>query len=139
MIQALFSNCIKLLSYYVSINSFIKLFLFFSFRPFYLSTQFICILTCSSLEFSAAFYFVFHSVSEFLFFVLFWMQWKLVTANKAKFPLQKTFSKTLAWSMLCIRLSLHHEKHMLPCPPTSAIVSSKAHGMSCFHTWNFKF
>ena len=48
--------------------------------------------------FSIAFHFAFHSISEFLFSVLFWILWMLVTVNKATFSLWKkliTLSKFL--------------------------------------------
>ena len=47
-----FNNTIRLLPHYVSINFlYWTPFLFFSFRHFYLSTQFLCLLTCLSLQF----------------------------------------------------------------------------------------
>ena len=75
----------------------------FSVRVLYSATRFLSLLTCFSLEFSVAF----HLVSEFLFFVLFWMLWMLVTVNNALFSLWKTlitFSKipTLGWMLVIL-------------------------------------
>ena len=50
-----------------------------------------------------------------LFYGLFWMQWMLLNGNKAKFLLRKIFSKITARGTPCIRLSLHHEKHIPTC------------------------
>ena len=92
-----------LLSHYVSINFFFwtPFLLFFS-RNFYWSTRFLCLLTSLSLTQSWIFSVTFCLVSEFLFFVLFWMLWILVTVNKLKNPTchgshasQITSSKTL--------------------------------------------
>ena len=109
-----FSNSIKLLSHYVWINfSYWAPFLFFSMRPLYFSTWFLCFLVpvWPFIEFSITF----HLVSEFLFFVLFRILWMLASVNKAKFLVRKTFNKipALLWSecwLPCIRLSLHQEK-----------------------------
>ena len=84
-----FSNSIKLLSHYVWINfSYWTPFLFFSMRPLYFSTWFLCFLVpvWPFIEFSITF----HLVSEFLFFVLFRILWMLASVNKAKFLVQKT-------------------------------------------------
>ena len=93
-------------------NSCIKRF-FFSF-PLDFFTYRLDFSVCLSLQFSAVFHFGFHPVLEFLFLVLFWVQWMLVTVNKAEFSLQKTlitFNKIPAmWGTLCIRLIPHHEK-----------------------------
>ena len=99
----IFSNNINLHIMYHS-NSCIK-HLFFSFPSdvFTLSPWFICLLSCSSLKLSVASHFVFHLVSDFLFFVLFWMQWIQVTVNKAIFLLRKTFSKIPVSGTLCIQ------------------------------------
>ena len=122
-------------------NSCIK-HLFFSFSSdfFTLSTRFLCRLTRLSLEFFVVFHFVFHFVSDYLLFVLSWMQWMLVTVSKTIISLWKTFSKISLWDMPCIRLSLLYEKHLLACcsPSSAIIISSEAHGMSFFHTRNFK-
>ena len=61
--------------------------------------------------------FMFHLVSDYLFFILSSMQWMLVTVNKTMFSLWKTFSKISIWDMSCIRLSLLYEKHLLACCP----------------------
>ena len=136
--------------HYVSIK-----FLYWSPFSSFLSNFFSCIkfsslsLTCMSFEFSVVHHIGFYLVSEFLFFVLFQRLWMLVTVNKAKFSPQETstFSKTSAWVVPCIRLSLHHEKYLkhshshleFASSLTSAIIIfSEAHGMSCFHTQNFK-
>ena len=50
-----------------------------------------------------------------LLYVLFRMQWMLVNVNKAKFLQRKAFSKITPWGTPCIRLSLHHEKHIPTC------------------------
>ena len=102
--------------HYVSIK-----FLYWSPFSSFLSNFFSCIkfsslsLTCMSFEFSVVHHIGFYLVSEFLFFVLFQRLWMLVTVNKAKFSPQETsitFSKTPAWVVPCIRLSLHHEKYL---------------------------
>ena len=99
-------------------NSCIKhLFFYFPSDFFTLSTWFLCCLTRLSLEFPVAFHLVFHFVSDYLFFVLSWMYWILVTVNKAMFSLWKTFSKISVWNMPCIRLNLLYEKHLLTCCP----------------------
>ena len=74
-----FSNSINI-TFTWCINLFIwitYLFFFFFFRPFYLSTWFLCFL---SLESSVTF----HLVSMFTAFVLFWMLSMLVIMNKLK-------------------------------------------------------
>ena len=72
-----------LLSHYVSINSFFsKPFLLLFFSLFYLLTWSPHLLTCLSLLQSWNFCVIVNIVSKFLFFVLFRMLWKLVTANK---------------------------------------------------------
>ena len=119
----------------------------FSVRVLYSATRFLSLLTCFSLEFSVAF----HLVSEFLFFVLFWMLWMLVTVNNALFSLWKTlitFSKipTLGWMLVILcKMEFASRKILITftcsliCSLTSAIIIfSEAHGMSCFHTRNFK-
>ena len=119
----------------------------FSIRVLYSATRFLSLLTCFSLEFSVAF----HLVSEFLFFVLFWMLWMLVTVNNALVSLWKTlitFSKipTLGWMLVILcKMKFASRKILITftcsliCPLTSAIIIfSEAHGMSCFHTRNFK-
>ena len=119
----------------------------FSVRVLYSATRFLSLLTCFSLEFSVAF----HLVSEFLFFVLFWVLWMLVTLNNALFSLWKTlitFSKipTLGWMLVILcKMKFASRKILITftcsliCPLTSAIIIfSEAHGMSCFHTRNFK-
>ena len=119
----------------------------FSIRVLYSATRFLSLLTCFSLEFSVAF----HLVSEFLFFVLFWVLWMLVTLNNALFSLWKTlitFSKipTLGWMLVILcKMKFASRKIFITftcsliCPLTSAIIIfSEAHGMSCFHTRNFK-
>ena len=123
------------------------LFLLFFQTFFHLSNSVLCLLTCMSFEFSVVLHIGFYLVSEFLFFALFQRLWMLVTVNKAKFSPQETstFSKTSAWVVPCIRLSLHHEKYLkhshshleFASSFTSAIIIfSEAHGMSCFHTQN---
>ena len=62
-----------------------------------------------SFEFPVAFFLGFHLVSEFLIFVLFWMQWILINVNKAKFSQKKHLKllvKSRPWGALCISLSL---------------------------------
>ena len=88
-------------------------FLFFSFRLLYLSTQFLCLLTCLSLEFSVAFHLEFHLLSEFLIIVVFRMLRKLITVNKATFSLQQILIKTTVKhrGASCIRMSLHHKEN----------------------------
>ena len=91
------------------------LFLLFFQTFFHLSNSVLCLLTCMSFEFSVVLHIGFYLVSEFLFFALFQRLWMLVTVNKAKFSPQETsitFSKTPAWVVPCIRLSLHHEKYL---------------------------
>ena len=108
-----FSKSIKLLSLMYQSNSCIE-HMFFSIRL--LSTRFLSLLTCLSLEFYGAFHFGFHPVwISSNFFVLFRMQWMLVTVNKARFSLRKTletFSKISAMGCAVFKiLSVHHEKH----------------------------
>ena len=80
-----FSISFKSLSHNVSINFFYwTLFLFFYFVLLYLSTRFLCLLTCLSfvsLESSVAF----HRVLEFLFFVFFRMLRMLFAVDNANF------------------------------------------------------
>ena len=77
------------------------------------------------------------------FFIFFRMLWMLVTVNKAKFsPRKKLVTIVKSQHVPCIRLSLHHVKTFrcsFVYPLTFAIIIfSEAHGMSCFHTRNFK-
>ena len=127
-------------------------FLLFSFRLFYLSVRFLCLLTCLSLEF---FIYLFFVCLPFCFgvsvFVLFRALWILVTVNKAKFSLQKaliTLSKTpsLVWMLFTVykiyiiivfiiatfRRQLIYR--LISPPISTSIIFSEALGISCFHT-----
>ena len=73
------------------------------------------------------------------FFVLFRMQWMLVTVNKARFSLRKTlvtFSEISAMRCALYKIEFAPWKtYSLVCRRTSAIIiSSEAHGMSCLNT-----
>ena len=115
-------------------NSCIKHFFFYFPSNFFtLSTWFLSCLTRLSLEFPVAFHSVFHLVSDYLFFILSWMQWMLVTVNKSMFSLWKTFSKISIWDMSCIRLSLLYEKHLLACCPLLPPL------LSALRTWYVMF
>ena len=120
-------------------NSFIE-HVFFFIRL--LSTRFLSLLTCLSLEFYGAFHFGFHPVwISSNFFVLFRMQWMLVTVNKARFSLRKTlvtFSEISAMRCAVYKIEFAPWKtYSLVCRRTSAIIiSSEAHGMSCLNRRN---
>ena len=85
---------------------------------------------------------------DFSFFILFRMLWMIITMSKAKFSLLKTlitFSKCLAtgWAIYKIKCTSWKAfltlTYFLVCLLASAIIIfSEAHGMSCFHTQNFK-
>ena len=127
-------------------------FLLFSFRLFYLSVRFLCLLTCLSLEF---FIYLFFVCLPFCFgvsvFVLFRVLWILVTVNKAKFSLRKaliTLSKTpsLVWMLFTVykiyiiivfiiatfRRQLIYR--LISPPISTSIIFSEALDISCFHT-----
>ena len=127
-------------------------FLLFSFRLFYLSVRFLCLLTCLSLEF---FIYLFFVCLPFCFgvsvFVLFRVLWILVTVNKAKFSLRKaliTLSKTpsLVWMLFTVykiyiiivfiiatfRRQLIYR--LISPPISTSIIFSEALDISCFNT-----
>ena len=98
------------------------------FRLFHLPIQFLCRLTCLNLVQSWIFCATLHLVSEFLFFVLFCMLWKLVTVKKLK----NTANISNADSRFC--LSIHYCIGLL----TSGItIFSEAHDMQGSNTKNF--
>ena len=102
-----FSNSIKSLLHYVSINFlYWTPFLFFSFLSHFFIYQldspvFRPVWTLYSLETSTAF----HPFSDLLFFQVFKMLWMMVTVNKAKFLLRETlisFSKITAFQWMLV-------------------------------------
>ena len=121
--------------------------LFFSFRLLFLSTRFLCILACLSLEFTVAFHlgFGFHLVSGFLVFLLFQMLRMLVTMNKCSLRKTINLSKILVMSCAVYKTEFTLWKAFITftwpfvCPLDSVIIIfSKAHGISCFYTQKFR-
>ena len=104
---------------------------FFSFRPPYFSTWILCLLNCFRLIHPRSLCYLLLPV--ILPFCTFWI---LGTVNKAEFSPRKTsmiLVKSWPWGecwLLCIRLSLHNEKHYsFICPLTTVIIIfSKVHG-----------
>ena len=132
--------------FHIIYSSIFELKPFFSFRVFYLLSQFLCLLTCLSLAFSFVFLLVLKGIFWFLF-ALFLMLWMLVTLNKAKFSLQKrlkTFRKipALIWILVTVcKIEFTSWKTSIlfkcsfSCPLISTIIIfSKAHAIACFHT-----
>ena len=74
---------------YLSISSVEHLFFFFYCKLRYISTQFLCLLTCLSFAQSWIFCYLLSCCFGVYIFVLFWMLWMLLNENKAKFLLQK--------------------------------------------------
>ena len=119
-----FSNSFEVLSHYVSINFlFWTLFLFFYFKLLYISTRFLCSLTCLRLLQSWIFCYLSSCCFLVSVFVIFWMLLMVVRVNIATFSIQKILITFVI---------------LLLCPLNYVIVVfSKAHGKPCFHRRNF--